>query len=54
MIRHRRRRRGTIALDVVLCTVLAVGLAAAGYALVRTALGAHVSFIGVAVGRPEM
>jgi hypothetical protein len=42
------------ALDTVICAVVLVGLAAAGYALARTSLDRYLYDLGVAVGWPLM
>lgn len=54
MLRTRRRRPGMAALDAVICAVVLVGLAAAGYALARSSLQQYLFDLGTAVGWPLM
>jgi hypothetical protein len=54
MLRTRRRRPGTAALDTVACAVVLVALAAAGYALARASLERYLFDLGTAVGWPLM
>lgn len=47
-----RRRAGMATLDVVICTAVAVPIAAAAYALSRVMLDTYYYLLGSAVGSP--
>ena len=52
LARMKSSRSAFAALDVVLCTAVAIPIAAALYALVRVALDSHLFALGKAIGSP--